>query len=73
MLGFGELNSTVLMWGVLFSSVGLGYFMYGKKATNPWFRLTGIGLMIYPMFVTNTWAVVGIGVGLAALPQFIDW
>lgn len=70
---FGEMNSAVLMWGVLFSSIGLAYFIYGKKITNPWFRLAGIGLMIYPLFVTNTWGVVGVGLGLTLAPQFIDW
>lgn len=70
---FGEMNTTVLMWGVLFSSIGLAYFIYGKKITNPVFRLTGVGLMIYPLFVSNTWGVVGIGVGLTLLPQFVKW
>jgi len=59
------------MWSLLFSSIGLGFFMYGKKqkAVVPLF--SGLGLMIYPYFVSNTILLVSIGAALIVLPYFV--
>jgi hypothetical protein len=64
------MNTSSLLWGLLFSSVGLGFFLYGKKqkAVIPLF--CGLGLMIYPYFVSNTILLIAIGVALMALPYF---
>lgn len=64
------MNAAQLLWGVLFGSIGLGFFLYGKKqrAVVPLF--SGIALMIYPSFVANTYLLVGLGTLLAALPYF---
>ncbi len=65
------MNMSLLLWSLLFSSVGLGFFVYGKrqKAVVPLF--CGLGLMIYPYFVSNTILMVAIGVALSALPYFV--
>ncbi len=60
-----------LLWGVLFSSIGLGYFIYGRKQQQLVPLLCGIGLMGFTFFVSNSWLLVGIGVGLMAVPYFI--
>jgi hypothetical protein len=41
------------MWGVIFGSIGLGFFVYGKKqkAIIPFF--SGIGLIVFPYFISN--------------------
>ena len=46
-------NASTLMWGVLFGSIGLGFFVYGKKqkTITPFF--CGIGLMTIPYFISN--------------------
>lgn len=64
-------DSAQLLWGVVFGSIGFGYFLYGKKrkATIP--LLSGIVLMVYPYFITNNIALVVIGVFLTLLPAFI--
>jgi hypothetical protein len=56
------------IWGVIFGIFGLGFFSYGKKqqAIVPLF--TGIALFIFPYFVSNLYLLVGIGIGLMALP-----
>lgn len=59
-----------LLWGVLFSSIGLGYFIYGRKQQQLVPLLCGIGLMGFTFFVSNNWALVGIGVALMAVPYF---
>ena len=65
------MNMSLLLWSLLFSSVGLGFFLYGKKqqAVVPLF--SGLALMIYPYFVSSSILLVAIGVVLVAVPYFI--
>ena len=60
-----------LIWGVVFGSIGLGFFVYGKKqkAVIPLF--CGIGLMVIPYFVSSMYVLVISGVVLVALPFFV--
>ncbi len=60
-----------LFWGIIFGSVGLGYFIYGKKQKLFMPMICGFGLMIYPYFVSNTTLLVAIGAALCATPFFI--
>jgi hypothetical protein len=70
----GTMSSTAsLLWTVLFSSIGLGYFVYGKKQKKGMPFVCGIGLMVFPYFVSNASFVVIIGGLLAALPYFIRY
>lgn len=65
------MDTASLLWGLLFGSVGLGYFIYGKnqKALVP--ALCGLVLMIYPYFVSSTLLLVVAGAGLMAIPWFV--
>jgi hypothetical protein len=65
------MNTASLMWGVLFGSIGLGFFIYGKKQQRVVPLVSGIALMAYTYFFTNPYAVFGIGVVLMSLPYFI--
>lgn len=60
-----------LLWGVLFGSVGFGYFLYGKKQGAVIPLVCGLLLMVFPYFISNTALVVLVGVALAAIPWFI--
>jgi hypothetical protein len=60
-----------LLWGLLFSSIGLGYFLYGKKQRSPVPLVCGIALMAYPYFVANPYWLVAIGVVVGAIPYFL--
>ena len=60
----------LLLWGLVFSSIGLGYFLYGKKQKAVVPLVCGIVLMIFPYFVSNLWWLIGIGVVLIAIPYF---
>jgi len=62
-----------LIWGLLFGSIGLAYFMYGKKQKRGVPFASGIGLMVFPYFVSNSYLVVIIGVALIALPYFLRY
>jgi predicted membrane protein len=63
-------NVGVLLWGLLFSSIGLGFFLYGKKQRAVVPLVCGLVLMIYPYFIPNVVALVAIGVVLTAVPYF---
>ena len=65
------MNASILLWGVLFSSIGLGFFLYGKKQRAPVPLVCGLALMIYPYFVPNVIALIAIGIALAVIPYFL--
>jgi hypothetical protein len=65
-------SAAPLIWGLLFSSIGLGYFMYGRRQAVPLVKYAGLALMVYPYFVPNTYALVGIGLLIMALPKLIS-
>lgn len=64
------MSVSVLLWGVLFSSIGLGFFLYGKQQRAVVPLVCGLVLMIYPYFIPNTIALVVIGAVLTAVPYF---
>ena len=65
------MNTSILMWGVIFGSIGLGFFVYGKKqkAIIPFF--SGIGLIVFPYFISNVFILIITGIVLVALPFVI--
>ncbi len=65
------MDVAVLFWGVLFSSIGLGLFLYGKKQRAVVPLLCGLALMIYPYFIDKWVVMVMIGVVLCAIPYFL--
>jgi hypothetical protein len=65
------LTTSSLLWGVLFGSIGLGFLIYGRKQRAVVPLVCGLALMIFPYFVTNSIALVAIGVVLMAIPYFL--
>jgi predicted membrane protein len=65
------MDMTLLLWGVLFSSIGMGFFIYGRKQRVIVPLLCGLALMIYPYFIPNAIVLVVIGVVLTAVPYFL--
>ena len=64
-------NMSTLMWGIIFGSIGLGFFVYGKKQKAMIPILSGIGLMVFPYFISNIYILIMSGIVLIALPFFI--
>jgi CHASE2 domain-containing sensor protein len=64
-------STAQLLWGMLFGSIGVGFFIYGKRQKNVVPLATGVALMVYPLFVSNSYLLVLIGVGLCAVPYFV--
>jgi hypothetical protein len=67
------MDVAVLFWGVLFSSIGLGFFLYGKKQRAVMPLICGLALMIYPYFIASWLVMVMIGVVLCAIPYFLRY
>ncbi len=65
------MDMTLLLWGLLFSMIGMGFFMYGKKQKALVPLMCGLVLMIYPYFIANAIVMVIIGVALTAVPYFV--
>ncbi|MGE5336998.1 MAG: hypothetical protein ACM3PU_04165 [Gemmatimonadota bacterium] len=65
------MDTAILLWGLLFSSIGLGFFIYGRKQQRIVPLACGLGLMAYPYFVPNATLVVIVGVVLVAIPYFV--
>ena len=64
------MNTAALLWGLFFGSIGLGFFIYGKKQHALVPLLCGMALMIFPYFVTNNLLLVAMGSVLVILPYF---
>ena len=67
-----EMGSTaVLLWGLLFGSIGFGFFLYGKKQKAVVPLITGIALCVVPYFIANVYALVIVGMILMAIPFIV--
>nr|WP_320125921.1 hypothetical protein [uncultured Shewanella sp.] len=64
-------NPVLLLWSLVFSLIGLGFFTYGKRQATPIPLVVGLTLMICPYFVTNLALLIAIGIALIALPYFM--
>lgn len=65
------LDTATILWGLVFGSIGLGYYMYGKRQENLVTRLSGVALMLFPYFVQGNLMPVAVGLALMAMPYFI--
>jgi hypothetical protein len=62
---------TTLIFSILFGSIGMGYFVYGKKQQAAIPLIAGIALCIFPYFVSNVYLMVLAGIVLTVLPWVI--
>lgn len=66
-------SSESLLWGLVFGSIGMGYFVYGKRQGSVMALLSGFALIVFPYFVTGWFLIILIGIALMALPYFIRY
>jgi len=66
-------SESELLWGVLFGSIGLGFFIYGKKQSRLVPLVCGLALMVYPYFMPNVVALVLVGLVLIAVSYFLRY
>ncbi len=64
-------GTSLLIWGMLFGAIGLGFFIYGKKQKSVVPLLTGVALFVFPYFIPNIYILVIVGVILVAIPYIV--
>jgi len=64
-------NTAVLIWSIIFGSIGTGFAIYGKrqKAIVP--LCIGVALCVFAYFIENVYLLVFVGVVLMAIPYFV--
>lgn len=65
------MNTTLIFTGLIFGSIGMGYIVYGRKQANMIALLAGVGLCIFPYFISSVWMLITFGTGLVLLPFMI--
>lgn len=64
-------NTSLIISAMVFGSIGLGFFIYGKKQKSLVSLSVGIALMVFPYFITDVVVLIIAGVILMALPLFV--
>jgi hypothetical protein len=49
-----SMDPSLLFFGIVVGSIGLGLFVYGKKQARPPQLAVGLALMVFPYFTTGT-------------------
>ena len=65
------MNDSTLFAAVVFSAVGFGYFMYGRKQRRVAPFASGIGLCAIPYMIDSNLMLMGTGAVLLAVPFLI--
>jgi hypothetical protein len=65
------METSSLLWGLVFGSIGIGFLIYGRKQRAAVPLVCGLGLMVFPYFVSNTILLIAIGVVLIVIPYFV--
>jgi hypothetical protein len=64
-------DSTSLIAGLIFGSIGMGYCIYGKKQSHLVAFLAGILLMGLPYAIENNTVLIVVSLIIMVLPKFI--
>ncbi|HLX63421.1 MAG TPA: hypothetical protein VKX17_19275 [Planctomycetota bacterium] len=65
------MDSSPLFLSLFISTIGFGYFMYGRKAQEYSFLFAGVIMMFFSYFVNSFWLSLAIGIVLAVAPFFV--
>ena len=66
-----EITASSLLLGLLFGSIGLAFFIYGRKQRAIVPLLCGLVLMVVPYFIPNALLLLVVGAVLVAIPYFV--
>ena len=64
-------DTSLLIAGMVFGSIGMGFFIYGKRQKSMVPLWTGVGLFVLPYVISTIPALVIAGVVLMAIPYFV--
>ena len=63
-IGFTLPSPAYLIGAILFGIIGFAAYRYGKKASLSNLKWIGIGLILYPYVISETWLLYLVGSGL---------
>lgn len=64
-------SESMLIWGMVFGSIGLGFFIYGKKQKKIVPLISGLALFMFPYFIADITMLMIVGAILIVLPYFV--
>jgi hypothetical protein len=64
-------STSLLISGMVFGAIGLGFFAYGKKQKAMVPMVCGIALVAFTYFISNVYMLVIVGALLVVLPYFV--
>jgi len=64
-------GTALLFYGLIFGSIGTGFFIYGKKQRAAVPLVCGIVLFLLPYFIDSEYIMLSVGAVLVALPFII--
>jgi hypothetical protein len=64
-------DTSQLIWGMLFGSLGLGFFLYGKKQKAIVPLVTGLILFVFPYLISDVYILVLTGIAIMTVPYFV--
>jgi hypothetical protein len=65
------MTTSILLLGVLFGAVGVGYVMYARKQKAPLPLVCGVALMVMPYFLSNAVVLFLLCAVVAVLPWVV--
>lgn len=65
------MRTSSIILSMLFSSIGVGYCIYGRKQQKFIALFSGIVMCVFPYFIQNVFLSIVIGLVLMALPFFM--
>ena len=65
------MTTSILLLGVLFGAVGVGYVMYARKQKAPLPLVCGVALMVMPYFLSNALVLFLLCAAVAVLPWVV--
>jgi hypothetical protein len=65
------MDSSLLLWSVLFGGIGGGFFLYGKKQKALVPLAVGVALIVLPYFISHVVLLLLIGAVLVVLPYYL--
>ena len=64
-------SESMIIWGMVFGSIGLGFFIYGKKQKKIIPLVVGLALFVFPYFIADITMLMIVGAILIVLPYFV--
>ncbi len=67
------MNPLSIMLNIVFSCIGIAYFIYGKKSERWNFIVFGGILCFLPYFFSNPWVEIPVEILFSILPFFVEF